>query len=206
MTKRDDPLIDAADFTAALGLLTRLPVSVNADHAMARGAKAAWAYPAVGVVLGATLALVAALLGSLPEQVTAGLILAMAVAMTGAMHEDGLADTADGLWGGWDRAKRLAIMKDSRTGVYGVCAVVLSLLLRWSLISFILIASAHWSALIVAAALSRAAMVAVMASLPFARTSGLSHAVGRPSAQTAWIAAAVGGGIAILFGYFFAII
>src|SRR6266498_4737757 len=60
--------------------------------------------------------------------------LAAMVAVTGALHEDGLADSADGLWGGWDPAGRLAIMRDSRVGTYGVMAVVTVLALRTALL------------------------------------------------------------------------
>ncbi len=102
--------------------------------ATARGALAAWAYPLVGVVVGGLGAVTGALalwLG-LPAPLAAGLVLLAMIAVTGALHEDGLADTADGFWGGWDRARRLEIMKDSQIGSYGVIALILSLGLRWS--------------------------------------------------------------------------
>ena len=112
-------LIDRIDLPAALGLLTRLPVTVNGDQAMARGAASVWAYPLVGVITGVILAASAALMlrVGLPSGIVAGMVVALSVIMTGAMHEDGLADSAEGLWGGWDRAHRLAIMKDSHIAV-----------------------------------------------------------------------------------------
>jgi len=191
--KHDMRLIDRSDIAAALGLLTRLPVIVDTDKAMARGAYAAWAYPLVGAILGAILAAVASLLTwvGLPAGIAAGLVLACAVILTGAMHEDGLADSTDGLWGGWTKTRRLEIMNDSHIGVYGVCAIALALLMRWlgllTLISFGL----HWMALIAIGAISRAAMVAMMATLPNARDGGLSKHVGRPPTRTAWLALAI---------------
>lgn len=183
--------VTLGDLPAALGLLSRLPVRVNTDSATKRGARAAWAYPFAGLAL----ALIAAAIGQfmlwlgLPIALTAGVVLATLVIITGAMHEDGIADTADGFWGGWDKINRLKIMKDSHTGVYGATALVLSLGLRWQALALLIAHGALWPALIVTAMLSRAAMVAVMAHLPFARDEGLSRSVGRPPAKTAALAA-----------------
>ena len=100
MTERDT-LIKGADLAAALGLLSRLPVPVEATAAQARGAAAAWAYPLAGLLIGAITALAgaAALWLGLPSALAAGLMLAIGVIVTGGLHEDGLADAADGLWG-----------------------------------------------------------------------------------------------------------
>lgn len=181
-----EPLAAPVDFPAALGLLTRLPVRVDISQATARGARAAWAWPLAGVVvagLAAILAWVALRLG-LPVAVAAGLGLAAQVAATGAMHEDGLADSLDGLWGGETPARRLGIMKDSHIGSYGVLALVLSLGLRWSAIAALIAAPGWGAALIAVAATSRAAMAALAAALPFARPDGLSARVGRPERGT----------------------
>lgn len=203
MYKHDKRLIAAIDLPAALGLLTRLPVTVDGTRAMDRGAASAWAYPLVGVVLGVILAAATSVMLwiGIPSGIAAGLVLAGAVIMTGAMHEDGLADSADGLWGGWDKARRLAIMKDSHIGVYGVCAVGLSLLLRWLALVVIVSMGAYWVAFIAAGAVSRAAMVVLMAILPNARDGGLSRSVGRPSSAAVWLAVAIAIGVALLCGY-----
>ena len=208
MDKRDIALLDRIDLPAALGLLTRLPVVVDGDRATARGAAAAWAYPLVGVVLGVILAAAAALLKAvgLPAGIIAGLLLAMSVILTGAMHEDGLADSADGLWGGWDRARRLEIMKDSRIGVYGVCAIALGLLLRWLALTVVMSLGAYWVALIAVGALSRASIVVLMGAMLPARSNGLSRTVGRPAQTTVWLAAGLGAGIAVLCGFWALII
>lgn len=203
MYKHDTALIDRVDLPAALGLLTRLPVVVDGARATARGAAAAWAFPLVGMILGVMLAACVALLliVGLPAGIIAGLVLGLSVVLTGAMHEDGLADSADGLWGGWDRTRRLAIMKDSHIGVYGVCAIGLSLLLRWLALVVVISMGAYWVAFIAVGALSRASMVVQMAVLPNARSDGLSHQVGRPPQGTVWLAIGLAVGIALLCGY-----
>ena len=199
----DTQLIDRIDLPAALGLLTRLPITVNGDQAMARGAASVWAYPLVGVITGVILAASAALMlrVGLPSGIVAGMVVALSVIMTGAMHEDGLADSADGLWGGWDRAHRLAIMKDSHIGVYGVCAIVLSLLLRWLALVVIVSLGAYWMAFIAVGALSRGAMVILMAAIAPARNRGLSKSVGRPPTAAAWLAVGIAVATAFLCGY-----
>jgi adenosylcobinamide-GDP ribazoletransferase len=203
LNNRDIRLIDARDLAAALGLLTRLPVPVDGEKAMARGAGAAWAYPEAGAVVGAILAAFVALAtaAGLPAGIVAGLVLVIAVIVTGAMHEDGLADSADGLWGGWDKARRLEIMKDSHIGVYGVIAIGVSLLLRWTALLVVIAAGAHWTVLIAVACLSRVNMVVLMALLPNARDGGLSKSVGRPAPGTAWVAVGVAAVVAILCGW-----
>jgi adenosylcobinamide-GDP ribazoletransferase len=181
------------DIAAALGLLSRLPVRIDTDRATARGAASAWAYPLAGLILGALACVTGqiALWLGLTDNLSAGLTLATLVIITGAMHEDGLADTADGLWGGWDKNHRLKIMKDSHTGVYGVLALTLGLGLRWQALTLIIAHGALWPAVLATAMLSRAAMVPVMAYLPHAREDGLSQSVGRPETKTALIAVAI---------------
>lgn len=195
MANRDTTaLVQVSDLFAALGLISRLPVTVDGERAMARGAAAAWAYPMAGLVIGAILACAAtvSLWLGLGTPISAAIALATGVIITGAMHEDGLADSADGLWGGWDPARRLEIMKDSHIGVYGVAALVLSFLIRWLALSELMAAGLHWAAIITAAMISRACMTAVMAVLPNARDTGLSQSVGRPSQRTALLATAIG--------------
>ena len=188
-----DPVPDLA---SAFALLTRLPVR---DHAP-RGAASAWVWPVVGAVLGAisaTLAGLALWLGFTPG-VVAGLVLVVGAILTGGLHEDGVSDTADGLFGGWTKAQRLEIMKDSRVGSYGVLALVLVTLIRWSALTTVLAGGGLWG-LVAVGALSRAPMAVLMAALPPARDTGLSHATGRPSSQTALLGAALAGAITCLF-------
>ncbi len=176
---------------------------MDGEKAIARGAASAWAYPLVGVIVGVGLAALASVMLGLgiPAGIVAALIVAVSVIITGAMHEDGLADSADGLWGGWDKPRRLAIMKDSHIGVYGVCAIALTLLIRWLALSAIIAFGIHWMALIVAATLSRTSMVMLMATLPNAGGGGLSQSVGRPATKTTWLAIGIGAVVAIACGY-----
>ena len=118
--------------------------------------------------------------------------------MTGAMHEDGLADTADGFWGGWTVARRLEIMKDSHIGSYGVIALILSLGLRWMALTLLFEAGLALPALIAMGALSRAVMPGLLHALPFAREGGLSRSVGRVSFDTAVLGAALGAILALM--------
>ncbi|WP_113911208.1 adenosylcobinamide-GDP ribazoletransferase [Roseovarius dicentrarchi] len=197
---RDSPLFDAhlADIRAAFGLLTRLPIGDTAP----RGAPAAWAYPLVGLAIG----LIAGIAGlvaqwfGLPAALAALIALSAQIILTGAMHEDGLADTVDGLWGGWTRARRLEIMKDSQIGTYGTLALMLSVAARWAALWWLLEQGGMGAlaALIAAGALSRTVMPVLMRALPNARSAGLSQGVGRPDWRIAWAAAGIAGVIAIL--------
>jgi adenosylcobinamide-GDP ribazoletransferase len=192
------PLLEPRDPLRALMLLTRLPIS-GTDGT--RGAASAWAWPLVGLMVGGlagVLATVALWLG-LPPTIAAGLTLGAAILMTGALHEDGLADCADGFWGGHDADRRLEIMKDSRIGAYGVLALILVIGLKWLALATLIEHGALWAAVLVPAMLSRAAMTWVMATLPFAREDGLARHVGQPSKSTGGVAIilAAGGAIAL---------
>ncbi|MBL4927579.1 adenosylcobinamide-GDP ribazoletransferase [Fuscibacter oryzae] len=176
------------DLFAAFGLLTRLPMPDTG----APDPRAAWAWPLAGLAVGGLAVLAgmgSAALGIVPG-VTAALMLGVAAALTGGLHEDGLADCADGFWGGRDKARRLEIMKDSRVGSYGVLALGIVLLARWSALTA-LVGAGHWGPVLAAEALSRAVMPAVMAALPNARGSGLSASHGAPGWGTAMQAAAL---------------
>ena len=192
---RDIVLRLPRDLLSAFALLTRLPLP---NH-RGTGAGSAWAWPLVGAVLGAcgaALASGALWLGVTPG-VTAVLVLALGAMLTGGLHEDGLSDTADGLFGGWTRDRRLEIMKDSRVGSYGVLALVLVTLARWSALTALLVYGDHWAALVATGAISRAPMALVMALLPNARGSGLSHATGRPAPGVAVVALGLATGLAL---------
>ena len=181
------------DIAAALGLLTRLPMPLVQQP---RGAAAAWAWPIVGLIVGAIAAVVGAVLIALglPVMLAAVAVLLTGVVATGALHEDGLADTVDGFFGGWTPARRLEIMKDSHIGSYGTLALVLSVLARWAALCAVLPVSV-W-AVVAVAAMSRAPMAVVMWALPNARGKGLSQSVGRPDVRAVAVAVA----LALIFG------
>ncbi|WP_371732241.1 adenosylcobinamide-GDP ribazoletransferase [Ruegeria sp. HKCCA6837] len=188
--KNDTKPFSLRDIRLALVLLTRLPLPRLPDPVFSRQAQATWAFPIVGLLVAGLACLVGwgALALGLPVLAAAGLLLATLIATTGAMHEDGFADTFDGLWGGFTRDRRLEIMKDSHIGTFGVLALIVSQLVRISAIAALLTAGAV-GAVLAASIISRALMPAVMAGLPHARTSGLSHSVGRP--QTISVIAAL---------------
>ncbi|SMO47562.1 cobalamin-5'-phosphate synthase [Ruegeria faecimaris] len=193
--KNDTKLISAWDIPLALVLLTRLPVPRLPDRVFSRQASAVWAFPLAGLVVG----LLACAVGwmatamGLPSIACAILVVLVLTITTGAMHEDGLADTADGLWGGFTPERRLEIMKDSHIGTYGVLALTSSQLLRVSLITAIL-SNAGFTTILAACIVSRVMMPVVMSFLPNARQSGLSHSVGAPGST----AVILGGAMALL--------
>ncbi|WP_083101466.1 adenosylcobinamide-GDP ribazoletransferase [Pseudophaeobacter leonis] len=179
MRKNDISLVD---IPLALVLLTRLPLPKLASSSFQRQSQAVWAFPLAGLAVNLPAALVAsaALTLGLSTSLAAGLVLLVQVLLTGAMHEDGLADCADGFWGGFEPKRRLDIMKDSQIGSYGVLALILGIGLRWQGIALLMEQGHVWS-LLALALLSRAMMPVLMHWLPNARQSGLSQSVGRPS-------------------------
>ncbi len=196
MTDRDISARLRDQALSAFALLTRLPLP---DH-RPEGAASAWAWPLAGLVVGALAAAAAslALACGAAAGPSAAAALAVLALLTGALHEDGLADTADGLLGGRTPERRLEIMKDSRIGSFGALALMLVTLAAWSALVPLVATGGHWAALAAAAALSRAPMAAVMAALPPARATGLSAATGRPSPACAGAAAALGLGAALI--------
>jgi adenosylcobinamide-GDP ribazoletransferase len=123
------------DFLAAVQFLTRVrvPTPSYSTDSLARSVKF---FPVVGLLVGVCAALLHLLLAPHFERiVVAFLVLTFLLLITGSIHEDGLADAADGFGGGWDREKVLSIMRDSRIGSYGAAALTLSLLSRILLLS-----------------------------------------------------------------------
>ena len=128
-----------ADLRIAASFVTLLPIGSSKPAADGAIARATWALPVAGLLVGLAGALVykiSSRLGLTPN-LAALLALATTALITGALHEDGLADTADGLGGGRTRERKLEIMRDSRIGTYGVCALILSFGLRWSALATI---------------------------------------------------------------------
>ncbi|HET9019903.1 MAG TPA: adenosylcobinamide-GDP ribazoletransferase, partial [Acetobacteraceae bacterium] len=166
------------DLAAACALLTRLPVGRWADGC--EPARGVWAYPLVGALVGGIGAAVYALgrtLG-LGGPVAAIWTLAALLLVTGALHEDGLADAADGLGGGRTVERRLAIMRDSRIGSFGTLALLLSSALRIAAIAALSPRMAA-CALVTSGALGRAALLLPLLLLPPARPDGLGASLAR---------------------------
>ncbi|WP_199098875.1 adenosylcobinamide-GDP ribazoletransferase [Dyella sp. ASV21] len=160
---------------AAIGFLTRIPVSAKVfDPAGAASNPLPW-YPVVGLLIGALLYGLSWLLASAPPLLAAALLLLAWVLLTGALHLDGLADSADAWVGGLgDRERTLAIMKDPRSGPMGVAAVMLLLLLKFAALASLAPKSA---ALWLAPMLARSALTAAFMVTPYVRQGGLGSAL-----------------------------
>ncbi|HEU6442978.1 MAG TPA: adenosylcobinamide-GDP ribazoletransferase [Microvirga sp.] len=191
-----------------LRFYSRLPVPVlpyeqNA-HALPDFPRLVRVLPIAGLLLGClpALALACAHFLGLGPWLSAILAVAAAALTTGAFHEDGLADTADS-FGGATRERRLEIMRDSRIGSFGACALVLTLLLRIAALAHVT-ALAGWSAgvlaVLITASLSRTAGLMPLVFLSPARVDGAAYAVGQPSREGFWLATGLAGMIAVGLG------
>ena len=163
-------------FFGAVRFFTRLPVPGWVGHSSEALNRSARYFPAVGLLVGGIGALVylgAALFW--PQPVAVLLAMAATIHATGAFHEDGLADTVDGLGGGWDRLRILEIMKDSRVGSYGVVATVLALLGKFTLL-ISLDGALVPLALLAGHAVSRFCSTALLATMDYVRDDLLARA------------------------------
>lgn len=180
------------DLFAAFAVLTRLPLpKQTAGKEPAKMSRSVWAYPLVGGVIGGIGAAALMMLTwlGLNPLLAAGIVVAVQILFTGALHEDGLADVADGFGGGRGKAQKLEIMRDSRLGTYGAIALIFVLGLRWASVASL--PQTHAAAgLIVAGMLARFAIVIILSALPAARSDGFGRVVANPPILMAGIAAA----------------
>ena len=176
---------------AAVQFLTRVPVRTTQAPDMASAVT--W-FPVVGALIGAAVGGVVAGLGELvPMSVAAAVGVLFGVLLTGAFHEDGLADTADAVAGGWTVERRLEILKDPRHGSYGVAALSGSIVLRIVAVATLGPAGA-FAGLVAAHTLGRGAAVVTMGLAPVARPDGL----GADYARSIGPGRAVAGGVVAL--------
>lgn len=161
-----------ADLRMAASFVTILPVASSKSAADGAIARSTWALPVAGLMVGLAGALVYKVSSrfGLTPNLAALLTLAATALITGALHEDGLADTADGLGGGRTRERKLEIMRDSRIGTYGVCALILSFGLRWSALAAI---ANPWAVALALCAAHTAARAGVPASYRWSRRHDL---------------------------------
>jgi len=187
------------DIGLAIALLTRIPMPQPASVASDRMARAQRAFPLVGAMVGLATGLVdrGLLAIGIPELAAAALALGAGAALTGALHEDGLADVGDGFGGGREREKKLAIMRDSRLGTYGALVLLVSFVAKCSALASLPTVEII-PALVVAHALARAAIPVVTANMPFARDDGLGRSAGRPDTASAVLAVVIAIVIALL--------
>lgn len=192
------------DLLICLRFATRLPVPAlageSAPHMPTSFSRALRLLPAAGALIGALAA--GALIGAsylgLPPPLSAPLAVGVLILLTGALHEDGLADCADGFGGGATRERKLEIMQDSRIGAFGALALALALYLRVAGLAIIASRSLGLASavLIGAGALSRFAALVPLLLLPPARNRGAGFAAGKPAPFSLRVAAT----IACLFG------
>ena len=188
----------ARDARLAFGFLSRLALA-SADDSRPL-AEAARAFPVVGLGVGAVAgaALWAGAWLAWPPLLSALAALAVLAWITGALHEDGLADTADGLGARGGAEVKLAALRDSRIGVYGTLALIFSIGIRAAALSGMRGDLEAVYAVVAACVLSRAALPAVMAIHPPARNDGLAHGAGQPDFDGVATAGALGVLLAIL--------
>lgn len=185
----------------AIQFLTQIPVRLKQPYGEREAGASLLYYPLVGLLLGALLAGLHALLRGTPVLLHAALLLAAWVVMTGALHLDGLADSSDAWLGGiGDRERTLAIMKDPYAGPAAVVAVVLVLLLKFAALAGLVQCSNSW-ALLWPPLLARTAIPLLFVTTPYVRPGGLGAALSRHAPRHAVIAvssAALLGVLAVL--------
>ena len=179
-----------AEVQLAFMLLTRLPAG-RLDVDAPELAAAKWAFPLAGLVIGGSLAGVYIAMDSigLPAGLASILAISAGVMMTGGLHEDGLADCADGFGGGQTKDQKLAIMKDSRVGSYGVLALILVIAARIMALAALPATLQSLILLISLAMVSRMMMVVYLNWLPSARAEGLGHEAGKDGGLSVFVAA-----------------
>lgn len=190
MTKAVDHLTNwIGDFGLATTLLTQMPLPYPASATPSDLARAQRTFPLVGAMIGLIIGLIdrSLLAIGVPPLAAAALTLGAGAVLTGALHEDGLADVGDGFGGGRDRAAKLEIMRDSRIGTYGVLALLVVFSARLSALSSLTVNFVIPS-LVVAHMLGRAVIPVLAANMPFARDDGLGRSAGRPDVPNVIIA------------------
>ena len=205
---------------AALSFLTRLPAGRWMQFSVTDVADSAGLFPVAGLLLGLIYWGAAAILkGHLPMAVVAILLVALDAILTGAMHFDGLADTADGFGGGKDENDVLRIMRDHSIGSYGGVALVLAIVMKTALYTFLLEREYWFFKVALVPVLGRWSILLLAAALPYARHTasvieGMSKvslvwgtltvvlAIASSGLGRAWVAAAVVVAVSALFGLY----
>ena len=189
---------EAAYFFGAIRFFTRLPVPAWVGHSAETLNHSARYFPLVGVIVGAWAALVFVLASFvLPNTLAVLLSMVATLLLTGAFHEDGLADAVDGFGGGWAKEQVLTIMKDSRVGSYGAIAIALALLIKFNALMAVMEWPEEWllAGFVAAHSVSRFAAVTLIYALDYVREDETARA--KPLAQSLSVSELL---IAALFG------
>jgi len=183
------------DLRTAVAFLTRLPMPHPDGASPQNFVRAHRMFPVVGALIGAVVGLLCLGLRyvGVPDLAAAALALGGSAILTGALHEDGLADVADGFGGGRNLESKLEIMRDSRLGTYGAVVLLVSFAAKLSALAAIPDGYIV-PALMAAHALARGVLPAMSMNLPYARKDGLARNAGQPDAATA----AMAGGLAFV--------
>ena len=175
-------------FWIALQFLTTFPVRLSAMPTPQQNAQAVLFYPVVGLLIGSILYGIALLLHALPVVLLSSVILVLWIWLTGGLHLDGLADTADAWVGGFgDKARTLAIMKDPSCGPIGVLSLVIVCLLKWSVL-YVLLQKQLYTALMLFPLLGRLVPLFFFLSTDYVREKGLGSQLGQHLARPIAIA------------------
>jgi adenosylcobinamide-GDP ribazoletransferase len=186
----------------ALQFLTRLPVNLAGRPTPEQVGRSLLCYPLVGLLIGLLLFAVQQLLDAAPTMLQAALLLTVWVGLSGGLHLDGLADSADAWVGGFgDRERTLAIMQDPRSGPMAVVVLVLLLLLKFVALVALLQAG-EGQLLLMVPWLARGLPPLLLLSTPYVRVGGLGQALAEhlPRRQLPWVLAAHGAAL-LLFGW-----
>ncbi len=185
------------DLQLALVFLTRLPWQLQGDIPPQALNRALRAFPLVGLLIGGLSATVYGLahLFGLPPLAGALLAVLCSVLVSGALHEDGLADVADGFGGGLNKERKLEIMRDSTVGSYGALALIFSIALRTAALAGLSDPMIGGSILIAVACLSRSSFAVVLYLLDPARKDGVAATMEKPAPSIVVQALAVGGAV-----------
>lgn len=176
-------------FIIAVQFLTRFPIFSTAEWEPNAVGRSLLFYPVVGLMIGLLLLLVVWLSSAATDLVQAGILLIVWVLITGGLHLDGLADSADAWVGGLgDKERTLEIMKDPYCGPSAVVLLVLVLLLKFSALVGI-IAAENWWALLLIPMLSRSTLLALFLTTPYVRPGGLGELLAQymPRNQLKWL-------------------
>ena len=164
-------------FWIALQFLTTFPVQLKVMPTQRQNAQSLLFYPIVGLLIGMVLFAIASILHVIPVILLSSIILVLWIWLTGGLHLDGLADTADAWVGGFgDRERTLQIMKDPSCGPMGVLSLIILCLIKWSAI-YVLLEQHFYLPLLVLPILGRLAPLFLFLTTPYVREKGLGSAI-----------------------------
>lgn len=188
------PLLSALHFLTTIPLLPERPYSDD------EFGKAVGFFPLVGLIIGGILVLIQFLLSMVfPETVIAAALIVSWLAITGALHLDGLLDSFDGLLGGRDKISRLEIMKDERIGAFGFAAGVSLILVKFSVLSSLVDTPMSITGLILAPTLGRWSLTLAISFYPYVREHGLGRSI---KDKSTWQQIVLATGTSILVAFF----